>query len=121
MTADEVERLRARGHRPLDIYAANPALKRVLDGIADGEFSPEEPQRFVPLVDSLLRFGDHYLLLADFASYVEAQGHVDALYRKPREWARRALLNVAGMGAFSSDRTIAEYAGEIWRVSPVVD
>ena len=94
---------------------------RVLDGIAQGEFSPEEPQRFVPLVDSLLRFGDHYLLLADFASYLEAQGHVDALYRKPQAWAEKALMNVAGMGAFSSDRTIAEYADEIWRVTPVAD
>ena len=121
MTAAEVEQLRASGYRPLDIYAHNPVLKRVLDAIGQGEFSPDEPQRFVALVDSLLRFGDHYLLLADFAAYLEAQGHVDTLYRDPQAWARRALLNVAGMGIFSSDRTIAEYAEQIWRVAPVVD
>ena len=121
MNAAEVEHLRVSGHRPLDHYEHNPVLKRVLDSIAQGEFSPEEPQRFVALVDSLLRFGDHYLLLADFASYLEAQGHVDALYRDSQAWARRALLNVAGMGVFSSDRTIAEYAEQIWHVAPVVD
>ena len=121
MTAAEVEQLRASGYRPLDHYQHNPVLKRVLDGIAQGEFSPEEPQRFVALIDSLLRFGDHYLLLADFAAYLDAQGQVDALYREPQAWARRALLNVAGMGIFSSDRTIAEYAEQIWRVAPVVD
>ena len=121
MNAAEVEQMRVSGHRPLELYEHNPVLKRVLDGIAQGEFSPEEPQRFVALVDSLLRFGDHYLLLADFASYLEAQGDVDTLYRDPQAWSRRALLNVAGMGVFSSDRTIAEYAEQIWRVSPVVD
>ncbi len=121
MNAAEVEQLRVSGHRPLELYEHNPVLKRVLDGIAQGEFSPEEPQRFVALVDSLLRFGDHYLLLADFASYMEAQGDVDTLYRDPQAWTRRALLNVAGMGVFSSDRTIAEYAEQIWRVSPVFD
>ena len=121
MTAAGVEQLRAGGYRPLDYYESNPVLKRVLDSIACGEFSPEEPQRFVALVDSLLRFGDHYLLLADFDSYLTAQGQVDTLYRDPSAWARRALLNVAGMGAFSSDRTIAEYAEQIWRVTPVVD
>ena len=121
MNAAEVEQLRVSGHRPLELYEHNPVLKRVLDGIAQGEFSPEEPQRFVALVDSLLRFGDHYLLLADFASYMEAQGDVDTLYRDPQAWTRRAMLNVAGMGVFSSDRTIGEYAEQIWRVSPVVD
>ena len=121
MTAAEVEQLRASGYRPLDIYAHNPVLKRVLDAIGQGEFSPDEPQRFMALVDSLLRFGDHYLLLADFAAYLEAQGLVDTLYRDPQAWARRALLNVAGMGIFSSDRTLAEYAEQIWRVAPVVD
>ncbi len=121
MTAAEVERLRVSGYRALDYYERNPVLKRVLDSIAGGEFSPEEPQRFMALIDSLLRFGDHYLLLADFDSYLTAQGQVDTLYRDPSAWARRALLNVAGMGAFSSDRTIAEYADQIWRVTPVVD
>ena len=121
LNAAEVEQLRASGHQPLDHYHANPVLKRVLDAIASGEFSPDEPQRFSAIVESLLRFGDHYLLLADFAAYLDAQAAVDTLYREPLAWQRRALLNVAGMGAFSSDRTIAEYAEQIWRVTPVTD
>ena len=121
MNAAEVEQLRATGYRPLDYYESNPVLKRVLDSIAGGEFSPDEPQRFMALVDALLRFGDHYLLLADFGSYLTAQDQVDAVYRDQAAWARRALLNVAGMGVFSSDRTIAEYAEQIWRVAAVLD
>jgi starch phosphorylase len=69
-------------------------------------------------VDSLLWGGDHYLLLADYDDYLRAQSRVDALYRRPREWAAMAIANVAGMGAFSSDRTIREYAESIWQVQP---
>ena len=100
-------------------YDDDPVLRRVIDAIADGEFSPDDRHRFIPIVDSLLRHGDTYMLLADFADYVKCQGRVDALYRDPRDWHRRALLNVAGMGVFSSDRTIREYAEEIWNVRPI--
>ena len=95
-----------------------PALKAVLDAIGSGVFSADEPGRYRGLVDSLLWGGDHYLLLADYESYVAAQARVDALYREPAQWARRAIANVAGMGAFSSDRTIGEYASQIWNVQP---
>ena len=71
-------------------------------------------------MDSLLWGGDHYLLLADFESYIAAQSRVDALYRLPAQWCEQSIANVAGMGAFSSDRTIAEYAKTIWHVAPVV-
>ena len=85
----------------------------------DGVFSPGEPARYQGIFDSLVTWGDHYLLLADYASYVETQAKVDALYRDADAWTRKAILNVAGMGAFSSDRTIREYAKEIWDIRPV--
>jgi len=67
-----------------------------------------------------VNWGDHYLLLADYASYVATQDRVDTLYRNADEWTRRSVLNIAGMGLFSSDRTIAEYAHEIWHTRPVI-
>jgi len=114
----EVLALRQSGYQPMRYYEGNPALKAVLDAISGGQFSPEEPGRYRGLVDSLLWGGDHYLLLADYASYVATQDRVDALYRLPDQWAQRAIANVAGMGAFSSDRTIREYATQIWNVLP---
>ncbi len=114
----EVQALRASGYQPMRLYEGNPQLKSVLDAIAGGQFSPDEPGRYRGLVDSLLWGGDHYLLLADYAEYVLAQGRVDALYRQPAQWATRAIANVAGMGVFSSDRTIREYATQIWGINP---
>ena len=115
----EVMTARHTGYQPMRIYEGNPQLKAVLDAIAGGAFSADEPTRYRGLVDSLLWGGDHYLLLADYASYVQAQERVDALYRTPAEWATRAIANVAGMGVFSSDRTIAGYARQIWNVEPL--
>ncbi|MFZ2652826.1 MAG: glycogen/starch/alpha-glucan phosphorylase [Burkholderiaceae bacterium] len=115
----EVMALRKSGYQPMRLVDGNPALKAVLAAIGSGVFSPEEPARYRGLVDSLLWGGDHYLLLADYAAYVKAQDRVDALYRKPAEWAARAIANVAGMGSFSSDRTIRDYASQIWHVEPL--
>lgn len=115
----EVMKLKAEGYNPNSYYDSNPELKQVLNQIGSGYFSPEEPSRFHPIVDSLLRHGDQYLLLADFASYVAAQDKVDVLYRDQEEWSRRAVLNVANMGFFSADRTISEYAKKIWNVKSV--
>ena len=95
-----------------------PALRLVLNAIGDGTFSPDDPGRFRPLVDSLVN-GDQYLLLADFASHIACQRRVDAAWGNSDDWNRRAILNVAGMGVFSSDRTIREYADEIWHVKPL--
>ena len=94
-------------------------MRAALDAIAGGAFSPEEPARHQGLVHALLWGGDHYLLLADYASYIEAQHRVDRRYRDRDGWVRSAILNVAGMGAFSSDRSIREYAERIWRVRPL--
>lgn len=118
-TAEEVESVRAAGYYPRGIYEKNPELRKVLDQIRDGFFSPDEPMRFQSIYDSLVNYGDHYLLLADYASYVAAQEDVDALYRQKLRWSRTAVKNVAGMGYFSSDRAIAEYAREIWHTEPL--
>ncbi len=114
----EVRALKTAGYHPLEHYEGNPALKAVLDAIATGQFSPDEPNRYRDLIDPLIWGGDYYLLLADYASYVQAQAQVDALYRQPDLWCQRAISNVAGMGAFSSDRTIAAYARDIWHMTP---
>jgi glycogen phosphorylase len=118
LTADEVTALRPH-YDPWQQYWSDPQLKRVLDMIQGGVFSPGEPARFQPIVESLLSGGDRYLLLADYASYVECQERVARTYRDQAPWTRKSILNTAGMGKFSSDRTIQEYAREIWGVAPV--
>jgi len=119
LTTDQVAKLRASGYTPADYYHANGELRQAIDMIATGYFSPEEPDRFKPIVDSLLSHGDHYLLLADYASYVARQQEVAAAYRDQRQWMRKVILNVANMGKFSSDRTILQYAKQIWHAKPV--
>ncbi len=119
MNVDEVAALHKNGYNPWDSYNTNAELGKALDMINNGYFSPDAPSLFRPIFDALTAYGDRYLLLADYASYVACQERVDALYRDPGEWARRAILNVAGMGQFSSDRTIGEYADRIWGVKPV--
>jgi starch phosphorylase len=118
LTAEQVAERRALGYNPWEVYEANAELRQTLDMIANGYFSPDAPSRFRPVFDRLTTDGDHFLLLADYESYVECQERVDALYRQPDEWARRAILNVAGMGVFSSDRTVADYARIVWKVKP---
>jgi starch phosphorylase len=119
LTTDQVVQLRASGYRPADYYLANDELRQVIDMIASGYFSPEEPDRFRPIVDSLLSHGDHYLLLADYASYVACQKEVEAAYRDQQQWLRKVIINVANMGKFSSDRTILQYAEQVWQAKPV--
>jgi starch phosphorylase len=116
MEAQEVAALRTHGYNPREYYDREPELRRALDMIASGAFSPAEHDLFKPIVDSLLSKGDTYMLLADYVSYVACQEEVGSLYRDRDEWTRRAILNTAGMGKFSSDRTIAEYARDIWGV-----
>jgi starch phosphorylase len=118
LTTDEVAQTKAAGYNPWDYYNSNAELKQVLDMIANGFFSVEEPDRYQAIFDNLLQKGDHYLLLADYASYIAAQDAVSALYQDQEEWSRRAILNVARVGKFSSDRTIGEYAKNIWHVAP---
>ncbi|MDH4161866.1 MAG: glycogen/starch/alpha-glucan phosphorylase [Nitrospirota bacterium] len=119
LTADQVAEVRAQGYNPWHYYNRNEELRKALDMIFAGYFSPDETHRFRPIVDALTGNGDHYLLLADYESYIACQERVDALFRDQEEWSRRAVLNVAGMGKFSSDRSIQEYAEKIWNVQPV--
>jgi starch phosphorylase len=118
LTAEQVEKKRQEAYRPWDLYNSQGELKQALDMIASGYFSPEAPQLFRPIFDSLTGY-DQFMLLADYDSYMAAQERVDALYRNEDEWIRRSILNVAGMGRFSSDRTIKEYAEDVWKVKPV--
>lgn len=120
LTTDEVSTLREGGYNPQDYYHANQELREVLDMIGSGFFSMNEPNRFRPIIDSLLQHGDHYLLLADYASYIACQQEVETSYRNQQQWVKKAILNVANMGKFSSDRTIMQYAEIIWGTRQVV-
>ena len=117
LNADQVALLKKNGYRPSEYYEANRELKQSIDMIANGYFSPEAPDKFKPISNMLLN-NDTYLLLADYSSYIQCQEQVDRLYQDQRNWVRASILNTAGMGKFSSDRTIAEYAGDIWNIQP---
>jgi glycogen phosphorylase len=119
LTADGVAEIRGDGYDPWHYYNTNDELRKALDMIAGGYFSPDDPHRFRPVFEALTGGGDRFLLLADYESYIRCQEQVDALYRDREEWARRAILNVAGMGRFSSDRSIREYAEKVWKITPV--
>jgi starch phosphorylase len=99
-------------------YHNEPETRDALDLIASGHFSPREPGLFRPIFDTLLTSGDFYLHLADLTDYARAQVEVDRLYREPDAWTRKAILNVGASGKFSSDRSISEYAAQIWNVQP---
>ena len=117
LTAEQV--IGSRGwYNPRWHYEHEPETRQALDLIFSDYFSRYEPGVFGPLRDMLLTHGDHYMHLADLNSYLTADAQLSALYADPDEWARKAILNVAGSGKFSSDRTIAEYATEIWNVKP---
>jgi starch phosphorylase len=116
LKAEEVEaRRRQHGLDAADAIAASPELAEILDAIESGAFSSDDPGRFRGLVDSL-RYGDPYMVAADFTAYRAAQAEIDALWRRPLAWGRAAMLNIARVGWFSADRTIAEYAADIWHV-----
>lgn len=114
-TVDDVDALRLEGYNPWDYYNSNSELKKALDQIRDGFFN-DDKELFNPIIDSLLEKGDYFLVLADFEAYVKKQGEVDELYKDQKAWNRMALLNTARVGKFSSDRTIRDYAEEIWNV-----
>jgi starch phosphorylase len=117
LTAEQVARSRG-WYSPRWHYDHEPETHAALDLIFSGHFSRHEPGVFEPLRQTLLTHGDHYMHLADLMAYLEADRQLLDLYADPDGWARKVILNVAGSGKFSSDRTIAEYADEIWKVKP---
>jgi starch phosphorylase len=119
MEVDEVEALRAKGYNPWDYYNKDEELRAILDWLGSNYFTPHEHNAFGLVHQSLLGGGDPFMVLADYRSYVECHARVDAAYRKTSEWARMAILNTARMGKFSSDRTIREYAKQIWSLPSV--
>jgi starch phosphorylase len=118
MSEPEVSEMTARGYRPGDFYQADAGLRRAIDLIASGAFSRGDRSVFEPIVSNLL-YEDRFMVLADYASYVEAQGRVDAAYADQDAWTRSAILNVARTGFFSSDRSIRDYIDRIWHTPPL--
>lgn len=115
LTADEVASTRAEGYRPREIIEKTPSLRDVLEAVAGGAYSAGEPGRYRDLVGALYEH-DWFLVCADFDAYQKAQRQVDRVFAQPGDWWRKAILNTANVGWFSSDRTIREYAEEIWKV-----
>ncbi|WP_322045985.1 glycogen/starch/alpha-glucan phosphorylase [Paraburkholderia sp. J67] len=118
-TSDQVDALRCAGYRPRQVYEQNAELRTVLDQIRTGFFSPGDPARYSDIFHTLVDWGDHYLVLADYAAFIEAQEAADERFVDTPKWTASAILNVAGMGTFSSDRAIAEYARDIWHTKPI--
>ncbi|GHS91635.1 alpha-1,4 glucan phosphorylase [Planctomycetales bacterium] len=118
LTAEEVKELRERGYRPQEYYETNNEIREAIDLIFSGHFNINEPGIFEPIRETLFEKGDFYLHLADLGSYIDAQKKIEETYKDPARWAKMAIMNVACSGKFSSDRTIAEYAKDIWNVKP---
>jgi starch phosphorylase len=118
LTVEQVSELKRRGYRPQDVFENDASLREILDFIGSGALAGGDSCLFRPLVDRLL-YDDPFLVLADYQSYAECQEHVSALWRDQRAWTRKAILNVARMGKFSSDRSIREYCENVWWVKPV--
>ena len=117
-TVEQVEALRREGYRPFDYYQNDEQLREVIDQIIRGDFSPEEPNRYHSLIQGL-QYHDYYQSFADFRSYVEVQKAVDKKYQDRDAWIASTIQNMVNMGFFSSDRTILEYAKNIWKIEPL--
>ncbi len=121
LQAEDIQLMRSQGsYQPREYYARHPELKRVMDALYGDLFCREEPELFRWIYHALVEQGDEYFHLADLLSYIEAQKRVDAEFTNPGGWAQKAILNVARIGKFSSDRTIREYARDIWRLESIL-
>jgi starch phosphorylase len=119
LTTAEVEARRKAGYRPMDDYTSSPALKAAVDAIASGRFSRGDRELFRPIVDSLLN-QDTYMLLADYDAFIRCQDSVNQAYRDPERWTRMSIYNSARCGYFSADRSITQYAEDIWKAGPII-
>jgi len=120
LTAEEVLARRASGYFPRQVVEQNPELKRAIDTLDSGHFTPDNIFDSKVVTERLLSDGEHFLVLADFESYAAAQARVDELFRNQEEWTRKSVINALSMGPFSSDRSIREYADTIWGIKPVL-
>jgi starch phosphorylase len=118
MNVEEVWELKRRGYRPQEFYEKNDSLREILDFIGSGALAGGDASLFRPLLDRLL-YEDPFMVLADYQAYVDCQEQVTALWRDQQAWTRKAILNMARMGKFSSDRSIRDYCEKVWRVKPV--
>jgi len=114
LTVDEIEEMRRTGYDSTKFYNGNTELKQALDQINSGYFSPNQSDLFQPVVNALLEENDYFMVLADYERYIKKQEEVEKIYQQPDIWWKRAILNTARMGKFSSDRTIMEYTNKIW-------
>ena len=119
LTVEGVEAHLKNGYRPWEYYHSDPELRSAVDSIKNGRFSPENPDLFNPLLDSLFRENERFLVFADYRNYIECQTRVEDTYLNLEDWTRKSILNTARMGYFSSDRTILEYARDIWHIQPL--
>ncbi|VDI11092.1 glycogen phosphorylase, muscle form-like isoform X1 [Mytilus galloprovincialis] len=117
MNVEEVEETKRQGYNAREFYEKNGELKQLLDQINNGYFSPEDPNMFKDIYNNIM-YTDRFMLCKDFESYISCQDRVSEVFRDPLEWAKMCLLNIASSGKFSSDRTISEYAKDIWGVEP---
>lgn len=119
LKAEEVTEMKQKNYVSATYYESDPELRKVLDMLKDDYFNEEEPGIFEPIFNTLVNYGDTYFVLADYRSYIEAQEKVSETYRNIDKWTKMSILNTARSGKFSSDRTIKEYADEIWKIKPV--
>lgn len=119
LNVEEVQALDVKGYDPRDHYNADEELRAVIDWIGSSYFTPDEPEALISLRDSFLDGGDPFKVLADYRFYIDCQEQVDKAFKDKKRWARMAIINTARVGKFSSDRTISEYAKEIWKLDPV--
>jgi starch phosphorylase len=120
LRAEEIREMRRRGtYRPRDYYSLNPDLQHIMEALHGHRFSPQEPGLFDWFYHAILDHGDYYFHLVDLESYIATQEKVAQEYTQPALWTRKAILNVARIGKFSSDRTIQEYARDIWKIDSV--
>ncbi|TRY58454.1 hypothetical protein DNTS_002074 [Danionella cerebrum] len=120
MRVEDVDAMDAKGYNASEYYNRLPELKQAMDQIAGGFFSPKQPDLFKDIVNMLM-YHDRFKVFADYEAYIKCQEKVSALYKKPKDWTKKVILNIAGSGKFSSDRTISQYAREIWGVEPTLE
>lgn len=120
MNAEQAANCRSQGYMPMSVARDCPELNRILQKLESGEFTPHCMSDAKSVVDRLLSDGEHFLVLADFKSYLETQEKVDMLYLDQEAWSRKAMINTLSMGIFSSDRSIRDYADKIWNIKPVL-